>query len=113
MVALDDFGSGYNGLNLLADFQPDMIKLDMHLLRDIDSSPVRQTIIAGILGIARALDVQVLAEGVETEKELAVLMAAGITLFQGYLFAMPEIGMLPPVPMLDETFQHGAASQVA
>lgn len=102
-VALDDFGSGYNGLNLLADFQPDMIKLDMRLLRGIDTSPVRQTIVNGIIGIARALDIQVLGEGVETEGELAVLMAAGITLFQGFLFAKPAIGILPPVPTLGET----------
>lgn len=100
-VALDDFGSGYNGLCLLADFQPDMIKIDMHLVRGIDIAPPRQAIVAGILGIARALDIRVMAEGVETEQELALLMAAGITLFQGYLFAKPEIGMLPPVRMLN------------
>ena len=100
-VALDDFGSGYNGLGLLADFRPDRIKIDVHLVRGIDASPTRQVIVGGILGIARALDIDVTAEGVETDKELTVLMAAGITLFQGYLFAKPAIGMLPPVPMLD------------
>ncbi|MGZ3411027.1 MAG: EAL domain-containing protein [Xanthobacteraceae bacterium] len=100
-VAVDDFGSGYNGLGLLADFHPDMIKIDMHLLRGIDSSQTRQTIVGGILGIARALDIQVIGEGVETEQELSVLTAAGITLFQGYLFAKPEVGRLPEVPLLD------------
>ncbi|MDO9412479.1 MAG: EAL domain-containing protein [Pseudolabrys sp.] len=102
-VALDDFGSGYNGLGLLADFHPDTIKIDMHLVRGIDTSPTRQVIVAGILGIARQLDIQVMAEGIETEAELAVLQAAGITLFQGYLFAKPAIGMLPPVTLLGET----------
>lgn len=102
-VALDDFGSGYNGLGLLADFHPDTIKIDMNLVRGIDTSPTRQVIVAGILGIARQLDIKVMAEGIETEAELAVLQAAGITLFQGYLFAKPAIGMLPPVALLGET----------
>ncbi|MDP2409838.1 MAG: EAL domain-containing protein [Pseudolabrys sp.] len=100
-VALDDFGSGYNGLGLLADFRPDTIKIDMHLVRGIDTSPTRQAIVRGILGIARELDISVTAEGVETEAELTVLMAAGITKFQGYLFAKPAIGQLPAVPYLD------------
>ncbi len=100
MVALDDFGSGYNGLGLLANFQPDLIKIDMQLVRGIDGSPVRQTIVAGLLAIARALDIQVIAEGVETENELTVLRGAGINLFQGYLFAKPAIGALPAVPLL-------------
>lgn len=104
-VALDDFGSGYNGLGLLADFQPDMIKIDIHLVRGIDTSPRRQAIVAGILGITRALDIEVLAEGVETQEELTVLMAAGITLFQGFLFAKPAIGELPAVPRLGEMHQ--------
>ncbi len=100
-VALDDFGSGYNGLGLLADFHPDAIKIDMHLVRGIEKSPTRQAIVGGILGIARALDIQIIAEGVETEQELAVLTAAGITLFQGYLFAKPQLGALPRVPLLE------------
>lgn len=100
-IALDDFGSGYNGLALLADMQPDMIKLDMSILRGIDTSPVRQTIVNGVVGIARTLGIQVLGEGVETEQELTMLMAMGITLFQGYVFAKPAIGALPAVRMLD------------
>jgi EAL domain-containing protein (putative c-di-GMP-specific phosphodiesterase class I) len=102
MVALDDFGSGYNGLGMLVDFQPDLIKIDMHLLRGIDGSPTRQAVVAGILGIARSLDLQVIAEGVETDHEIAVLMAAGVTLFQGYLLAEPAIGRLPNVTLLGD-----------
>lgn len=102
MVALDDFGAGYAGLGLLADFPPDLIKIDMHLLRGIDTSPARQAIVAGIVGIARTLDIRVIAEGVETREELAVLAAAGITLFQGYLFSRPAIGALPAIALLGE-----------
>lgn len=100
ITALDDFGAGYAGLKLLADYQPDLLKIDMELLRGIEASQPRQVIVAGIAGIARALDIAVIAEGVETEKELAVLRATGIRLFQGYLFAKPSFKALSPVPML-------------
>lgn len=98
-TALDDFGAGYAGLGLLAQLQPDLIKIDMALLRDIHLSRAKQVIVAGIVGIARALDILVLAEGVESEQELTVLRAAGISLFQGYHFAKPALMALPDVPL--------------
>lgn len=94
-TALDDFGAGFAGLNLLAQFQPDLIKIDMELIRGIEGSAARQIIIAGILCIAEALHITVLAEGIETEAELRVLKAAGIHLFQGYYFAKPAIAAMP------------------
>ena len=90
-VAIDDFGAGYAGLALLARFQPDVIKIDMELVRGIDSSAPRQAIVAGIVGICRQLGITVLAEGIETHAEAEMLRAAGIRLFQGYLFARPEL----------------------
>jgi EAL domain-containing protein (putative c-di-GMP-specific phosphodiesterase class I) len=99
-TALDDFGAGYAGLGLLARLQPDLIKIDMELLRDIHLSRAKQVIVAGIVGIARALDIQVLAEGVENDQELTVLRAAGISLFQGYHFAKPALMALPDIPLL-------------
>ncbi|MNV93668.1 Blue light- and temperature-regulated antirepressor YcgF [compost metagenome] len=75
----------------MAKFQPDLIKIDMDLLRGVDSSAARQAIVAGIVGICRQLDITVLAEGVETEAELVALRAAGITLFQGFYFAKPQV----------------------
>lgn len=90
-TAIDDFGAGYAGLGLLARFQPDLIKIDMELLRGVDKSPARQAIVAGIVAMGRALDITVLAEGVETAAELATLRAAGIDLFQGYYFARPQL----------------------
>ncbi len=89
LTAIDDFGAGYSGLNLLADFQPDIIKLDMALTRNIDSDRVRRSIVAGILTVCRELDIMVIAEGVETEAEYATLRELGVTYFQGYLFARP------------------------
>ncbi len=101
ITAIDDFGAGYAGLKLLADYQPDLLKIDMALLRGIDASQAKQTIVAGIAGIARSLDITLIAEGVETEQELTVLRTTGIRLFQGYLFARPSFQALTPVPMLN------------
>lgn len=91
MTALDDFGAGFAGLSLLARFQTDLIKLDMELLRGIDESHVKQTIVRGLVGIADELDITLLAEGIETEAELAALRTLGIRLFQGYYFARPQV----------------------
>ena len=104
-TALDDFGAGYAGLGLLSRLQPDLIKIDMELLRDIHLSHAKQAIVAGIVGIARALHIEVLGEGVENEQELTVLRAAGISLFQGYHFAKPGLMALPPVPTLSQPIE--------
>ena len=96
-TAIDDFGAGHAGLGLLVDFQPDLMKIDMKLIRGIDTSPARQAVVAGIGGIAGELGIKVLAEGIETEEEFRVLKAAGIRLFQGYWFAKPEFETLPEI----------------
>ena len=89
LTAIDDFGAGYAGLNLLADFQPDIIKIDMELVRRIDSSRSRQAIARGVLRIGAELGIQVLAEGVETAAERDFFHHEGVTLMQGYLFSRP------------------------
>lgn len=94
-TAIDDFGAGYAGLGLLADLEPDMLKLDMALIRDIDTSSARRTIVAGILRIADALGVRCIAEGIETAAELQTLREIGIRLCQGYLLGRPAIEALP------------------
>ena len=96
-TAIDDFGAGYSGLNLLAEFQPDIIKLDMELVRHIDTNPVRHAIVQGILGVCKALSIEVIAEGVETLAEYRTLRALGIHYFQGYLFAKPAFEQLPAI----------------
>ncbi|WP_398470204.1 EAL domain-containing protein [Tardiphaga sp.] len=108
ITALDDFGAGYAGLGLLSQMQPDLIKIDMELLRDIHLSQPKQVIIAGLVQIANALDIVVLAEGVENEAELTVLRAAGITLFQGYYFAKPGLMSLPHVSGVDLSLDRAA-----
>ncbi|MER1941514.1 MULTISPECIES: EAL domain-containing protein [unclassified Castellaniella] len=96
-TSIDDFGAGYSGLNLLAEFQPDIVKIDMELVRDIDTNRVRQAIVKGILGVCEALSIEVIAEGVETLAEYQTLRAMGIYYFQGFLFAKPAFEQLPAI----------------
>ncbi|WP_409421302.1 EAL domain-containing protein [Pseudaeromonas sp. ZJS20] len=96
-TAIDDFGSGYSGLNLLADFQTDIAKLDMELIRNIDQDPVRQIIVRNLVAMFQELQITPLAEGIETTAELGFLRAVGIDLVQGYLFAKPGFESLPAV----------------
>lgn len=99
-TALDDFGAGYAGLSLLAQFRPDIIKLDMELIRGIDTETPKQTIIKGVMAMAAGLGVTVLAEGIESEEESTFLYSIGIALQQGYWFARPAVERLPLVESL-------------
>lgn len=95
--AIDDFGAGYAGLNLLAEFQPDILKLDMALVRDIESKGPRQAIVRGVIRTCVDLGIDIVAEGVESLGEYEWLSGEGITLYQGYLFARPGFRTLPEV----------------
>ena len=97
-TAIDDFGAGYSGLNLLSVFQPDFLKLDMELTRAIDANPIKQAIVKGILHVAQDLGIGVIAEGVETKNEIETLREFGINLFQGYYFAKPAFESLAEIP---------------
>ena len=94
-TALDDFGAGHAGLNLLANIQTDLLKLDMDLVRDIDRSTPRRQIVSAMVGLCREMGIKLIAEGIETEVELGVLRELGIRYVQGYLIARPELGRLP------------------
>jgi len=98
ITAIDDFGAGHSGLNMLADFRPDVLKIDMALTRSIHTDEVRTKIVGAIVGLCRSLHISVIAEGIETIEEAAALRALGVHLFQGYLFARPLIERLPRVP---------------
>lgn len=97
-TAIDDFGSGYSGLNLLATFQPQVLKLDMELTRNIDADPIRQAIVSGVLLVAERLAITIIAEGIETQAECDMLRSMGVRYFQGYLFARPAVAALPLRP---------------
>lgn len=96
-TAIDDFGAGHAGLGLLAKIQTDYLKLDMELIRSIDSSVSRRVIVEGIVRIATRLGITVVAEGIETVEEWTTLRLLGIRYCQGYLFAKPGFRTLPEV----------------
>ena len=97
LTALDDFGAGHSGLNMLARFMPDLIKIDMALVRDVHRDRIKQAILEGLLLTCRELGVKVLAEGVEQAEEVDWFAARGVALMQGYFFAKPGFECLPPV----------------
>lgn len=103
ITAIDDFGAGYAGLNLLADFQPDIIKLDMALVRDIDTRRPARRIVQAIVDIASSLGIDVIAEGIETADEYQCLESLGIHLMQGYLLGRPQFEALSTMPTLPGT----------
>lgn len=94
-IAIDDFGAGYAGLNLLADFQPDKVKIDITIIRDIHKSGPRQAICRGILTTCRDLGIDVVAEGVETKQEFDWCRSEGIEYVQGYFVAKPGFEHAP------------------
>ena len=94
--AIDDFGSGYSGLNMLSEFQPDMVKLDMGLVRDIQSHGPRQAIVRAIAQVCVDLGIDFVVEGVETVDEFSWFNDLGVNLYQGFLFAKPMFEAMPP-----------------
>jgi PAS domain S-box-containing protein len=88
-VAVDDAGAGYASLRHILELQPDVVKLDIGLVRNIDSDPARQAIVAGLVHYAQTAGLQLIGEGVETEAERDTLRHLGVPLGQGYLFGRP------------------------
>lgn len=97
LTAIDDFGAGYSGINLLCDIDVDVVKLDRELIININLDPRRQRILRGLYDLLEPMVKRVVVEGIETEEELKVLYAMGYRYFQGYLFARPELEKLPTV----------------
>ena len=100
-TAIDDFGAGFAGLGLLSKFQPDIVKLDMALIRDIDTDTVKRTIVRNTLTMLRDLDISPICEGVETVGEYEALSDLGVSLMQGYLLAEPAVEALPRIAWVD------------
>ncbi|WP_343553560.1 cyclic di-GMP phosphodiesterase [Pantoea sp.] len=88
-VHLDDFGTGYSSLSQLARVPIDAIKLDQSFVRNINKQPVAQSLVRAIVAVAKALKLQVIAEGIETKAEEKFVMANGVDGRQGYLYAKP------------------------
>lgn len=101
LTAIDDFGAGYAGLELLSKFQPDVVKIDMELIRDIDKDRVKRMIVGPTLKMMHDLEIKVICEGIETFGEMDVLGDMGVELMQGYFFARPSLASLASVPALE------------
>ena len=96
-VAIDDFGAGHSGLDMFARFLPDEIKLDMELVRGIDTDARRRAIVRAVVSMCRELDTLVIAEGIESAAEAAALRDLGVRYHQGYWYARPALEQLPEV----------------
>lgn len=96
-IAIDDLGTGTAGLSVFAQLEPDMVKLDMTLVRDVDKQPTKERVIRSMAGLCRSLNIVVVTAGVETARERDALVAAGCDLLQGYLFGSP--GREPKQPV--------------
>lgn len=96
-LAVDDLGSGYSNLKYIADLQPEVVKLDMSLIRGIDSQPRKHTLVRAIVRLCVDLGARVVAEGVETPEEYAAVRETGAHLIQGFLLARPGV----PPPQVD------------
>jgi EAL domain-containing protein (putative c-di-GMP-specific phosphodiesterase class I) len=94
-TGMDDFGAGYSGVAALVECHPEVLKLDRSLVRGIDTSFTRQKFVAAFVGCCEALDIRLIAEGIETEAECAMLLELGVPLMQGYLFSHPVVNQLP------------------
>ncbi len=88
-IAVDDLGAGYAGLSSFALLEPEIVKLDVSLLRDVDQSPVKQKLVASMTALCKDMGFLVVAEGIETPAERDCVAALGCDLLQGFLFARP------------------------
>lgn len=88
-IAVDDMGAGYAGLSSFALLEPDVVKLDMSLIRDVHRSATKRRVIRSMTELSKGMGIEVVAEGVETAEERDVLIELGCELLQGYLFAKP------------------------
>ncbi len=104
-TAIDDFGAGWSGLGLLSRFQPDVVKLDMGLIRGIEGDRARQLILRNLLHLFEELEMHCICEGVETAAEFHCLRTMGVDLMQGFLLARPATGTLPAFRLPEEPRQ--------
>ena len=119
-LAVDDFGTGYSSLSYLRKFSIDSLKIDQSFVRQITNTPHETTIVTAIISMGRSLNLRVVAEGVETRKELAFLQSHQCDEAQGYYFSQPvppeqfakllETGIAPPVYERSRAKVHAAAS---
>ncbi len=102
-IAIDDAGAGYSGLNLISDINPHFIKLDINLIRGIDTDSMKFALVKSMIELSRMANIYLIAEGVETKEELATLINLGVQYGQGYFFQKPGEGISPIEPDVIDT----------
>lgn len=99
-IAIDDAGAGYSGLNLISDIKPHYIKLDMNLIRDIDTDNMKFALVKSMIELSHMANIHLIAEGIETLEELTTLINLGVQYGQGYFIQRPNETILPILPSL-------------
>ncbi len=89
-IAIDDVGSGYSSLKSIAEVQPDYLKVDLSLVRDVDKSDLKKSLLDSLLSVASSISAEIIAEGVETAEEYQELKSRDVPFGQGYYFARPR-----------------------
>ncbi len=97
-IAVDDLGAGYAGLSSFAQLDPEVVKIDMSLVRDVHQNETKSRLIRSLVAVCREMNVHLVAEGVETTEERKTLTDIGCILLQGYLFARPDRPYVIPKP---------------
>lgn len=92
LIAVDDLGAGYSGLNTFSLLSPNVVKFDMEMVRNINRSPTKQAVVGAMSELCKSLEIISIAEGIETDAEYRTCMSLGCTLFQGFLLGGPQRG---------------------
>jgi EAL domain-containing protein (putative c-di-GMP-specific phosphodiesterase class I)/GGDEF domain-containing protein len=110
-IAIDDVGAGYSGLRTIREIKPDYIKVDMELIRDIDKDSFKEALISAFVNFSNSTNIQLIAEGIETESELCKLINMGVHFGQGYFLQRPHKEHLPLRESVLEVIQRTNAFQ--
>jgi len=97
-IAIDDVGAGYSGLNTLSSVKPDIIKLDMNLVRNIDKDEIKQLLCKSMIDFCKNANIKLVAEGIESEKELETLIKFNVDFGQGYFLGIPQKSFVDIAP---------------
>jgi len=104
-LAIDDVGSGYSGLKSISELKPNYIKIDMDIIRNIDTDNVKQAIIGALVMISRDINTNIIAEGIETYEELQTLIRLSVQNGQGYLLCKPIKKIIDKLPEISSTIR--------
>lgn len=99
-IAVDDLGAGYAGLKLWSEVKPDYVKIDRYFINQCDQDPIKREFIKSILNLGQSINAKVVAEGIETKGEFEQLEELGLSLYQGFLFARPELYPMVELPVI-------------